>query len=299
MRKIRVFFATLKEGIKSLWSHRMMGLASIISISLALVILGVILISALTLNQYVVDLEAKIDEVTIYMDKEASQESIDKLKVELENNKYAKTVRFKSREEGLEEYKKNFDETESGLFEGLETAIPPSYVVTLKNIKDADAFMQSAKGLEGVQEMNFFSDTAQRVIKISRYVQIGGAIGVTALVIISIFIISNTIKLTVYARKREIQIKKYIGATNTVISTPFIVEGAVFGFLGAAVSFGAIYFGYDILFKKFASRFEEIVAGYLIPIELIYQDMMIIFLTLGIGIGIIGSLLSIRKYLKV
>ncbi len=299
MKKIRVFFATLKEGIKSLWSHRMMGLASIISISLALVILGVILISALTLNQYVVDLESKIDEVIVFIDKDSSEETIDKLKTELENNKYAKKVRFKSKKEALKEYEKNFDESEGYLLEGLESALPASYVVTLNNIKDADKFMESARSLEGVKEMNFLSDTAQRVIKISRYVQIGGAIGVTALVIISIFIISNTIKLTVYARKREIQIKKYIGATNTVISTPFIVEGAVFGFLGSAVAFGAIYFGYDLLFKRFAASFRDILAGYLIPIELIYQDMMIIFLTLGVGIGIIGSLLSIRKYLKV
>ncbi|HHX67255.1 MAG: permease-like cell division protein FtsX [Miniphocaeibacter sp.] len=299
MRKIRVFFATLKEGIKSLWKHRGMGFASVLSIMLALIILGVILISALTLNQYVLDLEKKVDEVVVYMDKDSEQAVIDSLKTDLENDKFVKDIRFKSSEEALKEYTKSIGESQSYLLEGMEGALPPSYVVTLNDVRDAEEFSHEATNYEGVSEVIFFKDTIEKVVKISHYVQIGGAVGVVALVIISIFIISNTIKLTVFARKREIQIKKYIGATNTVITGPFIVEGAVFGLIGSGLAFAAIYFGYDLLFKRFAEKFQQNLAGYLIPIELIYKDILIIFLTLGIGIGIIGSLMSIRKYLKV
>ncbi|WP_100065646.1 permease-like cell division protein FtsX [Miniphocaeibacter massiliensis] len=299
MKKIRVFFATLGEGFKSLWKHRGMGFASVISIMLALIILGVILVSSLTLNQYIMDLETKVDEIVIYMKKDSTEEQKNALESTLNQNSYIKSVKFKSKEEALEEYKKTLKDDQAYLFEGMEKALPNSFVITLSDISKADEFVVEAKNYEGVDNINYYKDTVERVLKISKYVQLGGAAAVVALVVISILIISNTIKLTVVARKREIQIKKYIGTTNPVIIGPFIFEGMIFGLIGSGLSFLAIYFGYDFLFKKFAGVFEEIVAGYLIPMELMYVNILIIFLTLGIGIGIIGSLLSIRKYLKV
>lgn len=299
MKRVRVFFATLKEGFKGLWKHRGMGFASIVSIMLALLILGVILISALTLNQYIVDLEGKVDEVIVYMKTGSTDEEIESLKSDLENNEFVDKIRFKSSEDALEEYKKAIGEEDSYILEGMEVALPPSFVVTLRDIREAQDFIKTATNYEGVAKVDHYKDTVERVIKISKYIQIGGMLAVSALVVISIFIISNTVKLTVYARKREIQIKKYIGATNFVITGPFIVEGIVFGFIGSAFSFVSIYYGYDFLFKRFADTVRQTLAGYLIPIENIYQDIGIMFLTLGIGIGIIGALLSIRKYLKV
>ncbi len=299
MKKIRVFFATLGEGFKSLWKHRGMGFASIISIMLALIILGVILVSSLTLNQYIVDFETKVDEVVIYMKKGSTQEDADALEKQLKENSYIKTMKYKSSDEALKEYKKTLGSEDEYLFEGMESALPSSFVVTLGDITKVEGFILEAKNYEGVDNIDYYKDTVERVINISKYVQLGGAAAVAALVIISVLIISNTIKLTVYARKREIQIKKYIGATNSVIIGPFVFEGMIFGVIGSGLSFLAIYFGYDFLFKRFAGAFEKNLAGYLIPMELMYVNILIIFLTLGVGIGIIGSLLSIRKYLKV
>ena len=218
MKKIRVFFATLKEGIKSLWSHRAMGFASIVSIMLALSILGTILISALTLNQYVVDLKGKVDQVILYLKPEAEEAQIEEIQKSLEENKLITNVKFKSSKDALEEYKKTIGESDSYILEGLEKALPPSFVVSLKELDDADAFAKEANGMEDIVKVEYYKDTVDRVMRISKYVHIGGAVGVGALVIISIFIISNTIKLTVYARKNEIEIKKYIGATNRVIT---------------------------------------------------------------------------------
>ncbi len=299
MKKIRVFFATLKEGIKSLWSHRAMGFASIISIMLALAILGTILISALTLNQYVVDLKGKVDQVILYLKPDEEENRIEEIQTELENNDLIKNVKFKSSKDALDEYKKTIGESDSYILEGLEKALPPSFVVSLKKLDDADDFAKEANEIEGIVKVEYYKDTVDRVMKISRYVHVGGAVGVGALVIISIFIISNTIKLTVYARKNEIEIKKYIGATNRVITGPFIVEGLVFGLIGSMLAFLAIYFGYDFIFKKFADSIQRTLAGYLIPMEFLKLDILVIFLTLGGGIGTIGSLISIRRYLKV
>lgn len=299
MKTIRVFFATLKEGIKSLWSHRAMGFASIVSIMLALSILGTILISALTLNQYVVDLKGKVDQVILYLKPDAEEAQIEEIERSLKKNKLIKNVKFKSSKDALEEYKKTIGESDSYILEGLEKALPPSFVVSLKELDDADAFAKEANGMEDIVKVEYYKDTVDRVMRISKYVHIGGAVGVGALVIISIFIISNTIKLTVYARKNEIEIKKYIGATNRVITGPFIVEGLVFGLIGSILAFVAIYFGYGYIFSRFSDSVQRTLAGYLIPMEFLKLDILVIFLTLGGGIGTIGSLISIRRYLKV
>lgn len=299
MKKIRVFFATLKEGIKNLWKHRAMGMASIISISLVTVILGGILVSTLTLNQYILDLEGKVDDIIVYMERGIEQEKIDSIKQSLEDNQYVKSIEYKSSEDGLQEYLDSIDEEDEYLLEGMESAIPVSFVVKLNDINDISAFITEVKQLDGVSNIDYFKDQIDKIVKISDYVRIGGAAAVGLLIIISILVISNTIKLTVAARRKEIEIKKYIGATNGVITGPFIIEGAIFGLIGSGIAYAIIYYGYDLLFKRFAVGFQKQLAGYLIPLEYIDKDIMIIFLTLGIGIGIIGSLLSVRKYLKV
>ena len=276
-----------------------MGFASIVSIMLALSILGTILISALTLNQYVVDLKGKVDQVILYLKPEAEEAQIEEIQKSLEENKLITNVKFKSSKDALEEYKKTIGESDSYILEGLEKALPPSFVVSLKELDDADAFAKEANGMEDIVKVEYYKDTVDRVMRISKYVHIGGAVGVGALVIISIFIISNTIKLTVYARKNEIEIKKYIGATNRVITGPFIVEGLVFGLIGSILAFVAIYFGYGYIFSRFSDSVQRTLAGYLIPMEFLKLDILVIFLTLGGGIGTIGSLISIRRYLKV
>ena len=276
-----------------------MGFASIVSIMLALSILGTILISALTLNQYVVDLKGKVDQVILYLKPDAEEAQIEEIQRSLEENELIRNVKFKSSKDALEEYKKTIGESDSYILEGLEKALPPSFVVSLKELDDADAFAQEANGMEDIVKVEYYKDTVDRVMKISSYVHIGGAVGVGALVIISIFIISNTIKLTVYARKNEIEIKKYIGATNRGITGPFIVEGLVFGLIGSLLAFVAIYFGYGYIFSRFSDSVQRTLAGYLIPMEFLKLDILVIFLTLGGGIGTIGSLISIRRYLKV
>ena len=276
-----------------------MGFASIVSIMLALSILGTILISALTLNQYVVDLKGKVDQVILYLKPDAEEAQIEEIQRSLEDNELIRNVKFKSSKDALEEYKKTIGESDSYILEGLEKALPPSFVVSLKELDDADAFAQEANGMEDIVKVEYYKDTVDRVMKISSYVHIGGAVGVGALVIISIFIISNTIKLTVYARKNEIEIKKYIGATNRGITGPFIVEGLVFVLIGSLLAFVAIYFGYGYIFSRFSDSVQRTLAGYLIPMEFLKLDILVIFLTLGGGIGTIGSLISIRRYLKV
>ena len=126
-----------------------------------------------------------------------------------------------------------------------------------------------------------------------------GLVIISVLVFLSVFIIGNTIKLTVAARKREINIMKYVGATNWFIRWPFFVEGMVLGLMGAIISLGLVYFGYSYIYNAISQQMYMLLTTYIVPVDEIIKDMMVIFAVLGMGIGALGSILSMRKYLKV
>lgn len=299
MKKIRIFFTTLKEGISGIWKHRGMGFASIISILLALLILGVIIISTLSLNQAVGDIESKVDEIDVFIENDVSDEDLATIRDSIKKIDGVGNTAYKSKEDALNIFKKTIDDDEGYLLDGMEEAFPRSYVITMEDISKSEDFVKTAKDIPGVGEIRYYQDMIEKVVTISDYVQYGGIVAVIALIVISILIISNTIKLTVVARKREIQIKKYIGATNSVITGPFIIEGIVFGLIGSLIAFGLIYWGYKGFYTRYSKDILNILTTYLVEPEIIYDNILVIFVTLGVSIGILGSSFSLRKYLKV
>ncbi len=276
MKKIRIFFTTIKEGISGIWKHRGMGFASILSIVLALLILGVVIISTLSLKQAVGDIESKVDEIDVFIEETATDEDLANIKESIEKIDGVGSTTYKSKEDALNVFKKTIDD-----------------------ISKSEDFVKTAKEIPGVGEIRYYQDMIEKVVTISEYVQYGGVVAVIALIIISILIISNTIKLTVVARKKEIQIKKYIGATNSVITRPFIVEGIVFGLIGSLIAFLLIYWGYKVFYTTYSKDVFNIFATYLVEPGIIYDNILIIFITLGVSIGILGSSFSLRKYLRV
>lgn len=297
MSIIRRMFTTLKMGIVGAWKHRSMGLASIISIIATLIILGVVLIITITANSLAKDIQGKVDEVEIFIKSDASQTDVDRLKSTIEKTGKAKTLEYRSSEDALKIMKKSWGEN-ADILDGV-TVLPASYFVRLNNIEDAETFVKEIKMDKAVDDVRYFQDVVNKVSKISRFIQTGG-VGLTILlVIISIFIISNTVKLTVFARSKEISVMKYIGATNHMIRAPFMIEGLIFGFIGSIASFFIVIKAYEFIFKRYSGSLYNVLSSYLINPQIIKNDMMIIFLSLGIGIGIIGSVFSMRKHLKV
>src|SRR5690606_3946013 len=136
-------------------------------------------------------------------------------------------------------------------------------------------------------------------VLVANYVKTGGMLIVSILIFVSVFIISNTIKLTVTARKREISIMKYVGATNGYIKGPFIIEGVLFGLIGAALSLAVVYYGYDYFFNTVSDRLYVLFTIYLVPPKVLLKDISTIFVTIGAGIGALGSLVSLKKFLNV
>ncbi|HKL11043.1 MAG TPA: permease-like cell division protein FtsX, partial [Clostridia bacterium] len=186
------------------------------------------------------------------------------------------------------------------LLEGLESnPLPNSIIIYVKDIAYSDSIVEEVSGIGGIEEVKYYNDIVQKLLSIANFIRLLGLVVIAILVFLSIFIIGNTIKLTVAARKREINIMKYVGATNWFIRWPFFIEGMVLGLLGAVVSLAIVYFGYTYIYNAVSNQIYMLLTTYIVPMNAIIRDMMVIFAVLGMGIGALGSILSMRKYLKV
>ena len=240
-------------------------------------------------------------EVFIY--DEATEAQITELGNQIRNLDYVNTVTFKTKEQALEQMKNMFKDKRDLLatYEGENNPFKASYIVTLTDLTMAEEVQsQIAASSDIISSIQVRSDTIEALIKIADGVKIVSMIILIILIFISIFIITNTIKLTVHARRKEISIMKYVGATNGFIRWPFMVEGMIIGLISVLISVLILGGCYNAV----ATQIEQALIDARIEIPLLdFQSMfgtlMIVYLILGIGIGASGSAISMRKYLKV
>lgn len=304
----RTIVYTLKQGFVGIWRNRMMSLASIGSVTSTLVILGIILIMVLNVNNLAVMLKEEFDEVEVFIAEDATEAQIEKLKDDLNNIEGIAEMKFKTKEEALATMQEQWDD-KSYLLEDLEeNPFPDSIILRVDNLQNSEnvvesiediKYKQTEEDVSVIEDIKYFRDIVQRMLTISNLVRNGGLIVIAILILISIFIISNTIKITVAARKKEISIMKYVGATNGFIRGPFIVEGVLLGIIGSLVSIALIGYGYKYLFEVASQKLYVFATVYMIPYYSLFSDIVIMFVSIGVGIGVIGSIVSLRRFLKV
>ena len=295
--KFRIFNNILKQGFQGMWRNRGMGLASISSITAVLIILGLVLIMILSINNVVLDIKNKFDEVEIFLEDHITDEQLNKIESEAKNNEGVLSVRYQSKDQALANMKEDW-EGESYLLDGLEpNPLQNALIIKLKDIEYADSLVDKVKGLEGIDEVMYNADIINKLVLTANYVRGGGLIIIGILIFVSVFIISNTIKITVTARKREINIMKYVGATNGYIRGPFIIEGILFGLIGAITSILIVNYGYGYFFNTVSDRLYVLFTVYLVPPMALMKDVSIIFIAIGVGIGALGSLVSLKRFL--
>lgn len=276
-----------------------MGLASITSITAVLLILGIVLILILSLNNIVLDTRERFDEVQVFLEDEITSAQLEEIEKKAKASNKLVSVTFKSKDEALEEMKEGWGD-EGYLLEGLEeNPLPHTLILKLKDIEYAEDVIKSIENLEGIEEIQYNYDIMEKLVLFTNYIRTGGLAIVLILILVSIFIISNTIKLTVTARKREINIMKYVGATNGYIRGPFVIEGVVFGLIGAIISILAVNYGYNYFFNAASDKLYVLFTVYLVPPKALMQDIVIIFTAIGAGIGALGSLVSMKRFLNV
>lgn len=233
------------------------------------------------------------------MKDDIKEEEIENIGNKIKSSDGVKNVKFLTKDEAMKEMKEDWGE-EGELLEGLEeNPLPNSYIIQLENIEYADAVVENIKGLKGIEEVKYYRDIIEKLLSTANYIRIIGIIIIVILIAVSVFIISNTIKITVTARKREINIMKYVGATNGYIRGPFIIEGILLGLIGAILSILIVNYGYEYLFKVINEKLYVMFTVYLVAPYALLKDISIMFIAIGVGIGTLGSLVSLKRFLNV
>lgn len=299
MKLFRKFLNTLKEGLKSIWKHKNLGFVSITSTFFTLLVMGIIILITVSINNFAHQIQTRVNDVEIFIKNDASDFEIEMLKEEIDSIDIPKKVTFRSSDEAMEIMKDSWGENANLLDEvDYEGLLPSSYIVSLENIEQADDFVSSIKDNTSIEDINYYKELVDQIYRLSNYVKIFGTILVMILMVVSLFIISNTIRLTVMSRIQEIAVMKNVGATNNYIRIPFIIEGVFYSVLASLLAFIAIFYLYRFIYFNFGSRLADSFSVLnLIKPSLLKMKLLQIFLALGVGIGVLGSVFSIRRYL--
>lgn len=282
-----------KEGFRNVWVNRLMSLASITVLMACLVIIGLGAMLFFNINSLLDKIESQ-NVIMVYIEDGTTDEQIEKMNQDIYDLGNIQDCIFVSKEEAFEKSKEELGK-DSALLEGMENPMPDAYKVV---VFDMAFFRQTVAGLNGIENVESVrenSDVADKLIDIRHAVTIVIAGMVLLLFIVSLFIIANTIRITMFSRRLEISIMKAVGATNWFIRWPFMIEGIVIGIISSLVSFGVLaglYYGVSYIFQDMLNLFKPVgfgpYAGYI----------LLLFAGIGMFTGSVGSLISMGKYLR-
>lgn len=297
--RFNVFSYLIKEGFKSTFKQKKMTSASIIIMCATMFIFGLFFVIGENVNSVITQLESE-QGIQIFIEEDATEQEIETLEGQIKSIQGVNKVTFVSKEDALNSMKTTLgDET---LFEGWdeENPFPASYFVTLTDLSLNEQVQSEILNLDNVDEIASENTTINRLRSLANGIQITTIIILALLIIISIFIIAYTIKLTVHARRREISIMKYVGATNNFIRGPFIVEGIIIGVISAIITLVILGLAYNAIMPNIGDSIliQEMGLG-LLSFSDMFSLVLTVYLVLGVGIGVLGSVISMRKYLKV
>ena len=300
--KINTIGYLIKDGFKNLWTSRKTTIASFIIIVATMLMLGIFVL--ITVNIENIIKKAQDEQGIQVMLLDIDKEETDKIEEQLKNIYSVKSVEYISKQQALESVVNKVDDKYKQLYTGFEeeNPLPASFIVKLEDLEQSTNIQNEIKKIPNVKEIQTVDNTTQLIVKIAKAINIVGIVILIVLLCISVFIISNSIKITMYARRKEISIMKYVGATDGFVRFPFIVEGMIIGIFGAAIATAVVGIAYSNIYNSVNSSMQatnSILSGALVPFSAVSQSLILIYIALGVGIGVIGSTMSIKKYLDV
>ena len=298
--KYNIFSYLIGEGFRNVFKNKKSTAASLMIMCATMIIFGIFFIIGENINYFVAEIESA-QGIQVYINNDATDEEVKQVGEQIKALNGVNTAEFVSKEDALNQMKEKFKEKEY-LLEGYEenNIFPASYVVTLTDLNLSSQVQNDISKIDNIKKITSRDETVSTLIDLANGVKIVTGVILVLLIIISIFIIANTIKLTVHARRKEISIMKYVGATNGFIRWPFVVEGVLIGILAGILSLGLIGGVYSVIAEKMVNtEFMQVIGMSLVSFSDMFTLIVIVYLILGIGIGVLGSMISMRKYLKV
>ena len=270
---------------------------TIMAITAMMLILGLFFVSLVNVNMFARSIEKDYNVLQVYMKEGAKKTDTDDVARQLEAMDGVEKVEFVTKDAALGTLKEEWGENAYLLDNLPENPLPDSFNVYVKNKDAANKVATDAKAIKQVDDVVYYQETIEKLAKASHFVEMGSLIAMAFLIIVSVVIVANTIKLTVFNREKEIGIMKYLGATDSFVRAPFIWCGIIVGIISALLATGATYVIYDRVVDIIGTDVMRILSVDIVSPKKLMRELLTMFMGLGVGIGAIGSMISIRRFL--
>ena len=297
MRAFRIFFRSIRDALKSVVRNFSLSFASIMCTTITLILVAVAVVAAANVNNATKLIEDELTIVT-YLKKDVTEEQIDNIKSEISSYKNVEEVTFKSKDEWKLEMSEYDDSFKTVLDYLDENPLMDSFVLKVNDVKKLSETSEYIKAINGVDTVKYGEGMVEQVISVFDIVQKIVVVVVIALVVVTSFLISNTIKLTIFSRRNEIEIMRLVGASNITIKLPFLFEGFIIGLIGSIIPVCITIYGYVILYSRLHGKLFSNMIMLIKPYPFVFWVSLIV-IAIGALVGMYGSIKAVRKYLKV
>ena len=294
---IKRFFYTLKQAFLQVFRNRTMSIASIFAITAMLLILSIFFILVINVNTAAQMIQNDYDSIEIFLEDDMTKQDAQTIVDDISVREGVDEAYYKSRETAMDEFKARWGKNAYLLDSLKENPLPNSIVIMISDLEKATSLAETTATYDGVEDVKFYKDTVDKLLDSTRFIQLAAIVIMVFLIIVSVVVVSNTIKLTVFNRSNEISIMKYIGATNWFIRGPFLAEGIIIGIISAGISVGVSAAMYRKIVEVIGDQVFSVLSMPMVPVNFLVYNFTWIFLALGISIGACGSIISMRKFL--
>lgn len=300
--KINTFFYSVQQGFKNIGRNKMFSLASVATMAACIFMFGIFYILVFNINAMVKEAEESVA-VTVFFDEGISETQIQDIGADIEQRQEVREIVFVSADEAWESFKDVYFEGNEEYATGFSDnplANSANYEIYLKDVSQQAKLVEYLEGIDGVRDVKQSQSVADTLTEFNKILSLVSGGVILILLCVAIFLINNTVRVGIEVRKEEIGIMKLIGATDYLVRAPFIVEGVIIGLIGAAIPLIGLYLIYGKVVDYVATEYSFIgsLIEFLPPAE-IFNSLVPIGLILGVGIGFVGSMFTIRKHLKV
>lgn len=299
MKGFRILKSSIKESFKGVFRNFSLSLASITCIAITLILVGFSILITFNVNNFTKEIEKDMT-IVVFLDRKVSDEEIEKVKKEIESIDNIKSIKFNSKDEVKAEMQKE-NEVFNSILEQYNDETNPlqdTFLIKVDEVRNIGSTADKIEKISKVSLVKYGEGSVEELVKIFNVVKKVTYIAVIALIIVTAFLISNTIKITIQSRKREIEIRRLVGASNSFIRQPFFFEGIIIGILGSIIPIAVCCYGYTYLYEKFNGKIFTEIIKLIEPVNVIYI-VMISLVVIGVVVGAFGSFRAVRKYLKV
>lgn len=299
MKLFRMLGRSIRDAFKSVFRNFSLSIASITCISITLIIVAIAILVSLNINNFTKQIKEDVT-IVVFIDNEVPENGINIIRTKLNSISNVATIEYKSKEELRQEMQSSSDKLDAIMKDWTEEENPlmNTFEIKVRDIEEIKETASLIEKMEGINSINYGEAMVNQFLSAFKIFEKVTIVAVILLIVVTVFLIVNTIKLTIFSRKREISIMRLVGASNISIKMPFVIEGMVLGIIGSILPIILVIYGYYVLYKNTGGQLFSPLIRLIEPEPFVYIVSLIV-LIIGIVVGMIGSSKAVRKYLKV